>query len=78
MANQKKPYPCREFGEHLRYFRESAGMSQEYFAEKADLDRTYVSSVERGARNVSLVNICKFADALGVHPSELFDFYPKK
>lgn len=66
--------PCIAFGKKLRTLRESAGYSQEQFADKAGLDRTYISGVERGKRNVSLRNIVKMADALTIHPSELFDF----
>jgi transcriptional regulator with XRE-family HTH domain len=60
------------FGERLRQLRTLAGLSQEELAEKAGLDRTYVSSCERGRRNVSLENIWRFALALGVKPSALF------
>jgi transcriptional regulator with XRE-family HTH domain len=54
------------FGERLRQLREKAGVSQEKLAELAGLHRTYVSSVERGKRNISLVNIERLAEALGV------------
>ncbi|EOX0307874.1 helix-turn-helix domain-containing protein [Escherichia coli] len=46
-------------------------LSQEQVAERAQLDRTYVSSVERGQRNISLLNICKLAAALEVTPESL-------
>lgn len=62
----------RLFGERLRQLRTSAGLSQEELAERATLDRTYVSSCERGKRNVSLENIWRFALAMGVMPSALF------
>lgn len=75
MAKEKKPFPCPEFGQHLRTLRQKAGFTQEKFAEAAGFDRTYVSGVERGERNTSLINICRFADALNVPPSELFSFY---
>ncbi|MBB6521042.1 helix-turn-helix domain-containing protein [Pseudoteredinibacter isoporae] len=75
MPKEKKPYPCPEFGAYLRELRKEAGYTQESFADAADFDRTYVSGVERGERNVSLVNICRFADALRIHPSKLFEFY---
>ena len=47
------------------------GVSQEKLAELADLHRTYVADIERGNRNVGLVNIVRLADALGVEPGEL-------
>lgn len=60
------------FGMRIREVRENRGYSQERLAELADLHRTYIGGVERGERNVSLVNIWRIADALGVNPSALF------
>ena len=62
----------RQFGATLRAEREKAGISQEALAQAADLDRTYVGSVERGERNISLLNIVRLAKALGTPPSVLF------
>lgn len=59
------------FGKCLREVREEAGISQEKLAELAGLHRTYVSSVERGKNNISLVNIEKLALALGVSMRDL-------
>ena len=59
------------FGKRLRQLREKVGVSQEKLAEMAHLHRTYVSSVERGKRNISLVNIERLAHALGVSLREL-------
>ena len=59
------------FGKRLREVREEAGISQEKLAELAKLHRTYVSSVERGKNNISLVNIEKLAAALGVPMRDL-------
>jgi len=59
------------FGQKLRKVREKQGISQEKLAELAGLHRTYVSSVERGQRNISLVNIEKLAVALGVPMGKL-------
>jgi transcriptional regulator with XRE-family HTH domain len=59
------------FGERLRQVRTKKGISQEKLAELAGLHRTYVSSVERGERNISLVNIEKLALALGVFLRDL-------
>ena len=59
------------FGLRLREVREEVGISQEKLAELAKLHRTYVSSVERGKNNISLVNIERLAAALGVTMGEL-------
>ena len=60
------------FGARLRVLRKERGLSQEAFADIAGLDRSYVGGVERGERNVSLVNIKKFADALEISVEVLF------
>ena len=52
--------------------REKTGLSQEKFAFKIEMDRTYFASVEAGRRNISIINIKKIADGLGVSLSELF------
>lgn len=62
---------CERFGETLRQHRLRVGQSQEETAAKAGLDRTYVSSAERGRRNISLVAIVRLARALNVSPSQL-------
>lgn len=59
------------FGNRVRTARLAIGLSQEKLALDCGLDRTYISSVERGKRNVSLINIHKLADALGISPTEL-------
>jgi len=66
-----------QFGDQLRRLRTERGISQETLAAKAGLDRTYISGCERGQRNISLVNIYKISDALGISPTELFG-NPKK
>jgi len=60
------------FGQRVRDLRQARGLSQEELADAAGLHRTYVSSVERGQRNVGLDNILAIAVALGVPASELF------
>ena len=59
------------FGQRVRDYRTARGLSQEALAERAGLHRTYVGSVERGERNVSLDNIHALADALGVAARDL-------
>ena len=62
------------FGERVRVLRQSRGLSQEALALAAGLDRTYIGGVERGERNISLLNIQKIAQALGVSPADLLKF----
>lgn len=61
----------KKFGEQVRLLRKMKGLSQEELAERCTLHRTYIGGIERGERNVSLLNILKLAEALAVHPSEL-------
>ena len=61
-----------QFGAKLRSVRQEKGFSQEALALACRLDRSYVGGVERGERNVSLVNIQKIARALGVSAKEFF------
>lgn len=61
----------KAFGERLRARRSATGMSQEGLAHAAGLHRTYIGSVERGERNVSLGNIYALADALATTPIDL-------
>jgi len=62
------------FGKRVRAIRKTIGWSQEELADACELDRTYIGGVERGERNVSLVNIEKIAHALDVPPKDLLDF----
>jgi transcriptional regulator with XRE-family HTH domain len=63
--------PKIALGKSIRLRRLALGLSQEKLAEATGLHWTYISSIERGKRNVSLLNIVKIAKALGVSPSEL-------
>ena len=60
------------FGKALRKRRHKLGVSQEEFADLCGLDRTYVGGIERGERNLALVNIEKLARALRISLSDLF------
>jgi len=63
--------PKKLFGDNVRKLRQEAGLSQEDLADRAGLHRTYVSSVERGNRNVSLLNIFAISKALGCDARDL-------
>lgn len=58
-------------GEVIRAARKQRGLSQEALGLEAGLDRTYISSVERGHRNISFDNLVKIAQTLDVKPSDL-------
>lgn len=73
MAESKPPDNKALFGKRLREIRISRGLSQEALAFEAKLDRTYVSSCERGQRNISLDNIHRLARALRVSPAAFFE-----
>ena len=60
------------FGQRVRELRSKRNLSQEGLAHACGLDRTYIGGVERGERNVSLLNIKKIADSLGIPVKELF------
>ena len=62
-----------QFGKNVRNQRESKNLSQEKLADLSGLHRTYISSLERGKRNVSLVNIYRLAKALDCEVIELFN-----
>ncbi|MEB3151163.1 MAG: helix-turn-helix domain-containing protein [Sphaerospermopsis kisseleviana] len=63
----------KKFGSKLRQIRQNLKLSQEELALLCNLDRSYIGGVERGERNISLVNIHKIADALNISPKEFFD-----
>lgn len=58
-------------GEGIRAVRQRAGMSQEALADASGIDRSHMSRIERGKRNVSFLNICRISDALDCKPSDL-------
>ena len=61
-----------KLGEKIKNLRVKKGFSQEKFALSIEMDRTYYASVERGKRNISIKNIAKIAEGLGVSLEELF------
>lgn len=61
------------FGDRVRELRQAMSLSQEDFAAKCGLDRTYISGIERGKRNVALRNIEAIAKALDVPLSTLME-----
>ena len=63
----------KDFGDHVRTIRKKKGLSQETLAFMCGLDRTYIGGVERGERNISLINMHKIAHALGVSPRDFFE-----
>lgn len=65
-------------GQNVRQIRHEAGLSQEELAFRAKLHRTYISSIERGERNVSIENIFAIAEALKVRPGDLLNPIPSK
>lgn len=65
--------PLELFGLRLRELRKSKGISQEKLALESGVARSYVGEVERGKRNIALLNIYKLAETLGVKPSALLE-----
>lgn len=61
-------------GKRIKELRLQKSLSQEEFAFKCDLDRTYITSLERGKRNISLENLEKIANAFDMSLSEFFNF----
>ncbi|MFZ4456323.1 MAG: helix-turn-helix domain-containing protein [Bacteroidales bacterium] len=62
-----------KIGQRIKKLREVASISQKDLAYTADLDRSYIASVENGSRNISIVNIEKIAIALNVNLKEFFN-----
>ena len=63
----------KRFGDKVRHYRNLLGLSQEKFAEKANVHRTYIGTVERGETNITLVNVYRLAEALEVSVSKLLE-----
>ncbi|MFH1371737.1 MAG: helix-turn-helix transcriptional regulator [Planctomycetota bacterium] len=71
MNNDQQYSLLKSFGAVVRQRRQEMGLSQEELAAKAGLNRTYIGDIERGTRNVALVNIFRLALALEIKPSFL-------
>lgn len=71
MDSQERENIRKQFGARVREIRLSKNMSQESLGHEAGLDRTYIGGVERGERNISLINIARIAHALQVSPKDL-------
>ncbi len=63
-----------QVGNNIRKFRNKVGLSQEKLAFASNLDRTYIGSIERGERNISIINLTKIADALNIDSYEILKF----
>ena len=69
-----KNYILLKFGRKIRFERERRELSQEKLAELAGVHRTYVGMIERGEKNITLLNIEKFASALDLSLKQIMDF----
>jgi transcriptional regulator with XRE-family HTH domain len=63
---------AKKLGEHIRNLRKEKGYSQESFAYKVKLHRTYIGAVERGEKNITIKNLEKISDCLEVKMSDIF------
>ena len=73
----RAPHPfLRRLGTRIRELRAQRGYSQEAFADRVGLDRSYMSGIERGVRNLSVLTLARIARGLGVPVSSLFDKEP--
>lgn len=62
----------KAFGNRVKHFRKSSGLSQEELAERSGLHRNYISDVERDRRNLSLDALLKLANGLGINIRDMF------
>jgi transcriptional regulator with XRE-family HTH domain len=67
----KRDSVLAKLGLNVRKQREARGLTQETLAERADLDPTYISGIERGLRNPGIKNVARLAKALGLSTAEL-------
>ncbi|MBV6322154.1 helix-turn-helix domain-containing protein [Duganella violaceipulchra] len=74
MRTEEEADICAAFGKHLAQLRKKMGWSQEKLALESGIARSYIGDVERGLRNIALVNICRIADTLEIDPALLMGF----
>ena len=67
-----------KFGHKVKELRKSKSLSQESLGYKSGLHRTYIGMIERGEKNITLINILKLSKALKINPSTLFDYELEK
>lgn len=72
MPKTEKLPILQDFGAMVRAYRMERGLSQESFADACEIDRSYMGGVERGERNLALVNIVRIIQALNMEPSDFF------
>lgn len=73
MGTKSESAQLKNFGKRIRALRKERGISQERLALMSGLDRSYVGGVERGERNVSILNIWRLAEALKMNPGGFFE-----
>ena len=72
LPSEERPVVLTAFGAAVRRYRKDLGFSQEAFADECGIDRSYMGGVERGERNIALVNVARIVTALKMQPSEFF------
>ena len=76
MEKDRRVFLQKAFGLRMRELRHRLGISQDELAFRSGLHRTYIGAVERGERNISLVNIIRIAETLEVPPASMLDGTP--
>ena len=74
-TNKNKSEVMREVGKNIRQYRKQKGWSQEDLAFECEFHRTYIGAVERGEKNITILNLLKIKEKLGVR---LIDLYPEE
>lgn len=72
LPSSERPLVLVNFGLAVRQFRKARGMTQEAFADACEIDRSYMGGIERGERNLALVNVARIIETLEMKPSEFF------